>query len=37
MNWAGAFATLGILAATVAWLPWSAPMLVLLYFVWRRS
>lgn len=37
MTWASTFATLGILAAALAWWPWSAPILVLLAAVWRRS
>lgn len=37
MTWASVFATLGVVVASTAWLPWSLPLLALLWVVWGRS
>jgi hypothetical protein len=37
VRWDAIFATLGVLAITVAWMPWSLPAALLLVAIWRKS
>ena len=37
MNWAGVMVAAGVVAASMAWMPYSLPLLAGLVWVWWRS
>jgi len=37
VNWTGVLMTAGVGAASMAWMPYSLPLLLGLVWVWRRS